>query len=280
MSYANFTTALSEAKRKAALQGRPITKQETSGIAAGFADTANARLTRGRQLELQESAQQQQERLARAQMSNQASMQQASLAAQERQNELARQLQREQLAQQKALEEARMAEQQRITNYQMEQAEDANKWSVADTVQTGLGGVMLAKELFGEGGFGSDVVSWASEALGGGDWSWLCDKTAETVGISFGDSKALAKLRKYASDKHGDLFKYYLKIGPELVKAIDGGKEFYGRLKKALIGELRPLVEQGDYEGAYQHYVMVTNGLIGRYMPQIVKETEAMMEAD
>lgn len=43
----NFTDQLMDARRKAALGGRPLTKQETAGIVAGQADTANARLTRG-----------------------------------------------------------------------------------------------------------------------------------------------------------------------------------------------------------------------------------------
>jgi hypothetical protein len=40
MSYLNFSEALAEAKRKAALQGREVTQQEAAGLSEGIAETA------------------------------------------------------------------------------------------------------------------------------------------------------------------------------------------------------------------------------------------------
>lgn len=50
----NFTDALMEAKRRGQLMGRPLTANETAGIAEGYADSASARLARAKSLGLQE----------------------------------------------------------------------------------------------------------------------------------------------------------------------------------------------------------------------------------
>ncbi len=59
----NFTQALMEAKRRAQVSGRPLTRNETSGIAEGYASVASERLARskalanqGRGLDLQEKS--------------------------------------------------------------------------------------------------------------------------------------------------------------------------------------------------------------------------------
>ena len=54
MAVMNFTTALMNAKRRARLSGRPLSRQEASGIAEGFADSASSRLARAKTLGLQE----------------------------------------------------------------------------------------------------------------------------------------------------------------------------------------------------------------------------------
>ena len=57
----NFTDALMEAKRRAQLQGRPLAKQEAAGIAEGYAESATDRLTKAKQVALQEQGLAQQE---------------------------------------------------------------------------------------------------------------------------------------------------------------------------------------------------------------------------
>ena len=52
--YLNITDALMDAKRRARLSGRPISKQETAGIVAGAADSASARVARGKGIAIQE----------------------------------------------------------------------------------------------------------------------------------------------------------------------------------------------------------------------------------
>lgn len=54
MANASFVDALSNIRRKAQLSGRPLSKQETAGAVAGYADTASQRLARGRSLDLEE----------------------------------------------------------------------------------------------------------------------------------------------------------------------------------------------------------------------------------
>ena len=49
----NFSDALSSVKRKAQLQGRPLSRQETAGIAEGYSENASARLTRQNALKLE-----------------------------------------------------------------------------------------------------------------------------------------------------------------------------------------------------------------------------------
>jgi len=48
----NFSDALSSIEKKAQLRGVPLTKQEVSGVAAGYSETASERLARQRALEL------------------------------------------------------------------------------------------------------------------------------------------------------------------------------------------------------------------------------------
>lgn len=53
---ATFTQALSEARRKAALSGRPLARTEAAGIAEGYAEQASERAARTKALLLQEKA--------------------------------------------------------------------------------------------------------------------------------------------------------------------------------------------------------------------------------
>ncbi len=56
MAYLNFTEALMEAKRRAQLQGRPLSSQETTGIVEAQAKTAAEKLLQEKQLGLQEKS--------------------------------------------------------------------------------------------------------------------------------------------------------------------------------------------------------------------------------
>ena len=48
----NFSDALANIKKKAQLEGRPLSQQEVSGVAEGYSENASQRLTRQRALEL------------------------------------------------------------------------------------------------------------------------------------------------------------------------------------------------------------------------------------
>lgn len=48
----NFSDALADLKRRSRLQGREVSEQEVTGIAAGYSEQASSRLARQRQLEL------------------------------------------------------------------------------------------------------------------------------------------------------------------------------------------------------------------------------------
>jgi hypothetical protein len=50
----NFTQALVNARRRANISGRPLSQQETAGIAAGEAATSSERAARLKSLRLQE----------------------------------------------------------------------------------------------------------------------------------------------------------------------------------------------------------------------------------
>lgn len=63
MAYLNFTQKLMEAKRRARLMGRPLSRTEVAGITAGHAATASERLARQKQLALQEKGLELQERI-------------------------------------------------------------------------------------------------------------------------------------------------------------------------------------------------------------------------
>lgn len=54
MPQLDFTEAIMEARRRAELQGRPLSQQEMEGIASGAATTAQERLSRSKALALQE----------------------------------------------------------------------------------------------------------------------------------------------------------------------------------------------------------------------------------
>lgn len=55
MQSSTFVDLLSDIRRKSQITGRPLTKNETAGAIAGQEEGANERLSRGRQLKLQES---------------------------------------------------------------------------------------------------------------------------------------------------------------------------------------------------------------------------------
>lgn len=68
MANPTFTDALSSMRRKAQLSGRPLSKQETAGAVAGYANTASERLYRGRSLQLTQESEDRQYDIAKDQM--------------------------------------------------------------------------------------------------------------------------------------------------------------------------------------------------------------------
>lgn len=115
---ATFTEALNAARRRAYLSGRPLSREETTGITAGFAETAADRLSKARALELSQSEIAQRETLQKSDIEAKAKLQSESLEAE-------KQRLAERLAAEKEIESARLAESKRVTDLELQVAQDA-----------------------------------------------------------------------------------------------------------------------------------------------------------
>jgi hypothetical protein len=126
-----FAEQLMTARRQSQASGRPLTSQETSGIAAAAADTASVRLARGKTLELQEEAQVTQE----SQFAEQLAIQKGQAEAQEAQ-----------FAQQQKLDENKFALETKAAKKAEARQKEQDTIQKAQTAKSVLGGSWLCSE--------------------------------------------------------------------------------------------------------------------------------------
>lgn len=135
MAYLNFTDQLAEAKRRARLQGRPLSEQETAGISEGVAAGASDRVQKGKALALsEEQVANQKEQFGENLALNQAGFEQTKLQNQ-RQYELAQKTLENQIAQYNASSETQKEQFGEQMQFQIaESAKQAAQWQ--KTVET------------------------------------------------------------------------------------------------------------------------------------------------
>ncbi len=215
----SFTNLLMTAKRRAQISGRPLTSQETSGIAEGYAATATDRMIRMKTLE----------------------------------------------------------EQKRRTDLQVEAAEEAKKSERRGTVGAVIGGGIG----YAVGGpVGGLVGMGIGEMIGGG--TWLCTEVHKQVGLTEEQKKTLDEFRAYAKEHHPGWLEFYVRIGPEIVKAINEleGLGFYDDLKENMIEPVITFFGNDRKEDAFIAYKLYVIALIEEYTPLHIKEAETVDKVD
>lgn len=263
----NFTNALMDLKRRSSLQGRPVSRNESAGIAEGFANTASERLSRKKQLQIQEK-------------------------------EL-RFRQSQSLVEMKERDEAR----QREARGSMGAAGAAGGYMVGSAVGASMAAGASSAALAGgataagAAAAGASAGAWAGpigagvglavgvglNLLGVDIGSWLCTETGKHVGLDKHDKKTLKLFREWAKKARPNFLKFYLRIGPELTKSIEGlsdVEEFYKNLKVSMIKPVISLVSQGKQEEAGDLYIKHTKVLIGFYTPRHSAEAEVADRLD
>lgn len=269
MALETFTQALAGAKRRANLQGRPITRRETAGITAGYAAEAGNRAMQG------EALRQNQEQFA-------ATMQQRR---------------EENLAQMKAAEDARkdQARQQGavmggVGGYFAGQAlggllgggaagmsaGTALSLAGGTSAMTAVGGGVA-----GGGGLGATLGAAAGPigiVVGGllgallGD-SYLCTQTNRQAGLDRSEVEDLHAFRRYAERHHNEWLRWYLGIGPALVERIrweTAEARFYENIRETMIRPVCRLTRGGRPEAAFQIYRRMAVRFCGRWAPGLL----------
>ncbi len=221
----SFTNLLMTAKRRAQISGRPLTSQETSGIAEGYAATATDRLIRMKTLE----------------------------------------------------------EQKRRTDAELEAADEARERERKGTIGAAGGGVAgyaLAGTLGVTGPVGFIGGMVIGEMIGGG--TWLCTEVHKQVGLTEEQKKTLDEFRAYAKEHHPGWLEFYVRIGPEIVKAINEleGLGFYDDLKENMIEPVITFFDNDRKEDAFIAYKLYVVALIEEYTPLQIKEAEAVDKVD
>lgn len=102
--------------------------------------------------------------------------------------------------------------------------------------------------------------------------SWICTRTKDLVGFKDEEWEMISKFRKYAVKNHSDWLEAYLKVGPELLVAMDGDKKFYADLKETFLMPIINLSMGGFYEAAYKTYKSVVIQLVEKYKPSLMEE--------
>jgi len=258
----NFSQALMEAKRRAQLSGRPLSRQEASGIAEGYANTASERLARAKTVALQEeqnrtnllAVQQQNEQAAvNAQLAQDAldaktakDAADAKLAQDAFDAKTAKDAADAKLAQEAfdaklAQDAADFAQRQFETNAQMAAAEKAAKLAATgQKITAGVGGAVAGGAAGGAiGGMisgaeaGSVAGPWGTAigaavglvaGLVGANNSYLCTETNKQAGLNKTSVQFLNTFKEYAEKNHKGVLDFYLRVGPRIVKAIEKNK--------------------------------------------------------
>ena len=134
------------------------------------------------------------------------------------------------------------------------------------------GGSAAAAGLFGAavGGPAGALIGAAvgSQVLG---MSYLCTETAKKTGLDEYTFEALGRFRRYAILNHKRVLKYYLKIGPDLIKRInekDKSDSVFERFKKDIIQPVVVATDSSQPETAYQLYKNRVLELIKEFLPE------------
>jgi hypothetical protein len=228
---ATFVQALSQARRKAALSGRPLSQQEAQGITAGYAEVASERAARSKSLSLQEEG----------------------------------------LDQTKMLEEKRLAQQneqfaKELAQRQAEQrsAEKAQKQQAIGTgaaAGAAIGGYVAAGTSVG-GPVGAVIGAAVGvvAAVVSGD-SHLCTEYTRVANeLDDAHQAAFRALRFFAREYYPNAFQYYLKWGPEIINGIRNAhygteryEEWWGQFHRDII---RPMLMANAQDTApYRAYI-------------------------
>ena len=257
---ATFTEQLAAAKRTAQISGRPITKQEVSGIAAGQAESASVRLARSKGLELEE------ERIETTKTLQTERLEAGVTAA-------------EKLATERAGVRATSL---RLFEEEKEEQKTKERAAAVGAVAGGIvGGV------FGGVG-GAQVGAIAGSQIAPHDpllkvvlgLSFICTATNETIGLSDDENQALLRFRHYVKVNHREVLKFYLEVGPEIVKAIGDDKQFYSHLKDVYIMRVIINSESSHQERAFWIYRTMIVALIKKYTPHLLERAKEVVRND
>jgi len=266
MANSNFNELLMSARRKAQLSGRPLSQQETAGIAAGVADTASARLARSKGIEVaEEGLEVQREGIASTERSRS-----ANLAEQKA----------DRLEQQAAASRATKKDDRRELGTGVGAAIGA---AIGSTVP---GGILIGAQIGGTiGGTIINPLHRVERKIGRAIGTWLCTATKQHAGLTKEDRHTLDKFRDYADKFHPGWLEFYLRAGPVVVKAIeekegDRVAEFYELLKINMIKPVIKASDEGRHEKAYDMYRTTFIDLIDRYTPQYRDEALIVERVD
>ena len=265
---ASFTEQLAQAKRTAQLSGRPITKQEVSGIAEADQATATNRLNQAKQLSIQQEEVTQREQLQAKSLESQA------------------QLQTQQLAQQKEIEDKRLAEQVQTRQAQMGAAMAAESRAESQQrQQTVVAAAGIGAYVASGTAMGGPVGGVLGLMVGLAATSYLCTETNNESGLSKADLRSLARFRMYAKHNHSGILNFYIENGPELTRAIaetegENTKAFYDRLKEAYIMPVIVHSESSHSEQAFWVYRKMVVRLMKKYTPHIFKSAISAVRLD
>jgi hypothetical protein len=99
----------------------------------------------------------------------------------------------------------------------------------------------------------------------------ICTATKKHSLLTETEEDIMKGLRVYALDKHTGWMKSYLKNGPKLIKAIEEQEtdltKFYDNIREILVRPVTRIFDT-DQEKAYQIYLLVTQMLFSKYLPE------------
>jgi len=301
----NFSQALMDAKRRAQLSGRPLSRQEASGIAEGYASSAAERLAKAKTVALQEE--QTRTNLLAVQQQNEQAAVAAKLAQETFDAKVAQDAADAKLAQEtfdaKVAQDARDFQQRQFeTNAQMAAAEKAGKLAATgQKITAGVGGAVAGGTAGGaiggmiSGGQAGSVAGPYGTVIGavvglvaglvGANNSYLCTETNKQSGLEDASVQFLNTFKKYADKNHKGVLDFYLRVGPGITKAIEERegeftKQFYDNLKVSMIGPVIDMIIKGEFEEAFQLYQKTTLDLILMFTPELYKEAETVKKID
>ena len=125
----------------------------------------------------------------------------------------------------------------------------------------------IPKFLGGGGSTGNSTVDFLLNPLG----TWLCTETKKQVGFTKDEWNGIAQFREYAKENHSDWLGWYVNIGPELLKEINGSEIFYTNLKHTFLLPVINMTDGGFKEAAYLAYKEIVIHLVNKYKPELLE---------